>query len=91
MYIDNTLHMIKLKVFANKNIVLRGEQMKNGCYEFGFYGDLALRVDNESNVYEFMTYDYHSRLIKTKLISKEQAELIYNNYNLSDKNLVECE
>ena len=65
--------------------------MKNGRYEFGFYGDLALRVDNESNVYEFMTYDYHSRLIKTKLISKEQAELIYNNYNLSDKNLVECE
>ena len=38
--------------------------MKNGCYEFGFYGDLALRVDNESNVYEFMTYDYHSRLNK---------------------------
>ena len=65
--------------------------MKNGCYEFGFYGDLALRVDNESSVYEFMTYDYNSRLIKTKLISKEQAELIYNNYNLSDKNLVECE
>ena len=47
--------------------------------------------DNESNVYEFITYDYHSRLIKIKLISKEQAELIYNNYNLSDKNLVECE
>lgn len=65
--------------------------MKNGCYEFGFYGDLALRVNNELNVYEFMTYDYHSRLIKTKLISKEQAELIYNNYNLSDKNLVEYE
>lgn len=64
--------------------------MKSGCYEFGFYGDLALRVDNELNVYEFITYD-HQRLIKTRLISKEQAELIYNNYNLSDKNLVECE
>jgi hypothetical protein len=64
--------------------------MKSGCYEFGFYGDLALRVDNELNVYEFITYD-RQRLIKTRLISKEQAELIYNNYNLSDKNLVECE
>ena len=28
MYIDNTLHMIKLKVFANKNIVLRGIKME---------------------------------------------------------------
>ena len=65
--------------------------MKSGCYEFGFYGDLALRVDNESNVYEFMTYDCHSRLIKTRLISKEQAELIYKNYNLSDGNLIEKE
>ena len=65
--------------------------MKNGCYELGFYGDLALRVDNESNVYEFMTYNYHSRSIKTKLISKEQAELIYKNYNLSDGNLIEEE
>lgn len=64
--------------------------MKSGCYEFGFYGDLALHVDNELNVYEFITYD-RQRLIKTRLISKEQAELIYNNYNLSDKNLVECE
>ena len=64
--------------------------MKSGCYEFGFYGDLALRVDNELNVYEFITYD-RQRLIKTRLISKEQAELIYNNYNLSDKNLVERE
>ena len=64
--------------------------MKSGCYEFGFYGDLALRVDNELNVYEFITCD-RQRLIKTRLISKEQAELIYNNYNLSDKNLVECE
>ena len=64
--------------------------MKSGCYEFGFYGDLALRVDNELNVYEFITYG-RQRLIKTRLISKEQAELIYNNYNLSDKNLVECE
>ena len=64
--------------------------MKSGCYEFGSYGDLALRVDNELNVYEFITYD-RQRLIKTRLISKEQAELIYNNYNLSDKNLVECE
>lgn len=64
--------------------------MKNGCYEFGFYGNLALRVDNNSNVYELMLYDYHSGLIKTNLISKEHAQLIYNNYNLSDKNLVEC-
>lgn len=64
--------------------------MKSGCYGFGYYGDLALRVDNELNVYEFITYD-RQRLIKTRLISKEQAELIYNNYNLSDKNLVECE
>ena len=64
--------------------------MKSGCYEFGFYGDLALRVDNELNVYDFIPYD-RQRLIKTRLISKEQAELIYNNYNLSDKNLVECE
>lgn len=63
--------------------------MKTGCYEFGFYGDLGLRVDNESSVYEFMAYDYHSRLIKTRLISKEQAELIYSNYNLGDENLVE--
>ena len=65
--------------------------MKSGCYEFGFYGDLALRVDNELNVYEFIRYDDRSRLIKTRFISKEQAELIYNNYNLSDKNLVECD
>ena len=65
--------------------------MKSGCYEFGFYGDLTLRVDNELNVYEFIRYDDHSRLIKTRFISKEQAELIYNNYNLSDKNLVESE
>ena len=65
--------------------------MKNGCYEFGFYGDLALRVDNELNTYEFIKHDEHSRLIKTKLISKEQAELIYNHYNLSDKNLVKDE
>ena len=53
--------------------------MKSGCYEFGFYGDLALRVDNELNVYEFITYG-RQRLIKTRLISKEQTELIYNNY-----------
>ena len=65
--------------------------MKSGCYEFGFYGDLVLRIDNELNVYEFITYDYHSSLIKTRLISKEQAELIYNNYNLSDKNLIKDE
>ena len=71
--------------------ILVGGQMKSGCYEFGFYGDLVLRVDNELNVYEFMTYDYHSRLIKTKLISKERAELIYKNYNLSDGNLIEEE
>lgn len=65
--------------------------MKNGCYEFGFYGDLGLRVDNESNVYEFTTYDYHLRLIKTRSISKEQAELVYNNYNLGDENLIKDE
>ena len=64
--------------------------MKSGCSEFGFYGDLTLRVDNELNVYEFITYD-RQRLIKTRLISKEQAELIYNNYNLSEKNLVKDE
>ena len=65
--------------------------MKSGCYEFGFFGDLALRVDIESNTYEFIIYDYDSRLMKEKSISKEEAELIYKNYNLSDGNLIEEE
>lgn len=65
--------------------------MKSGCYEFGYYDDMALLVDNELNVYEFRTYDYNSRLIKTRVISKEQAELIYNNYNLTDENLIKDE
>ena len=29
-------------------------------------------------------------LLLVEVISKEQAELVYNNYNLSDDNLVEC-
>ena len=37
MYIDNTLHMIKLKVFANKNIVLRGDLMKCGNCKLWVY------------------------------------------------------
>ena len=49
--------------------------MKSGCYEFGFYGDLALRVDNELNVYEFIRYDDRSRLIKTRFISNPIAFL----------------
>ena len=63
--------------------------MKNGCYEFGFFGDLALRVNNELNTFEFIVYDYDSRLMKEKSISREEAELIYTNYNLSDSNLIE--
>ena len=63
--------------------------MKNGCYEFGFLGDLALRVNNELNTFEFIVYDYDSRLMKEKSISREEAELIYTNYNLSDSNLIE--
>lgn len=63
--------------------------MRNGCYEFGFFGDLALRVNNELNTFEFIVYDYDSRLMKEKSISREEAELIYTNYNLSDSNLIE--
>lgn len=63
--------------------------MKSGCYEYGYYGDSALRVDLESNTYELIIYDYDSRLMKEIAISKEEAELIYKNYNLSDGNLIE--
>ena len=66
-------------------------EMKSGCYEFGYYGDYSLCVNNELNTYEIMCYDYQKSEIKTMLITKERAERIFNNYNLSDKNLVECE
>ena len=65
--------------------------MKTGCYEFGYYGDYSLCVNNESNTYELIWYDYQKSEIKTMLITKERAERIFNKYNLSDKNLVKDE
>ena len=62
--------------------------MKSGCYEFGYYCDNALRVNNESDTYELIEYDYDSKEFQSLLISREKAEFIFNRYNLSDDNLI---
>ena len=78
---------MKLDIYKRLGVM----EMKSGCYEFGYYGDYSLCVNNELNTYELMCYDYQKSEIKTMLITKERAERIFNNYNLSDKDLVECE
>ena len=65
--------------------------MKSGCYGFGYYGDYALKVNNELNTYELISYNYETWEIESLLISKEKAKSIFNRYNLSEYDLFEDE